>query len=340
MSNQAPENNIDPNVTVPPAVRAAAARSEELLRKSLGQDLPTEGSEGVEETPKEMTFEAPEAKEPPKETQKEPPKETPKGNDADWEHKYNSMKGRYDREAQARQTMQSQLADMQRQLIELQASRPAARDTQFERLITPDEEKDYGSEFLNVVGKKAKEEITPEIATLKEELAQIKGKLSGVDSVIQMTAREKMEQHLDGAVPNWRELNTDPEFNAWLDLPDVFSGGIRKQMLHAAYYRNDANRVAAFFKGFISDEAAVNPAKAGAGQSAQSTKVPLETFAAPGRAKTAAAPAPAEKPFFTRAQITAFYAAVNRGDFAGKDAEKQKIEQSIFEAQAAGRIAR
>lgn len=68
-------------------------------------------------------------------------------------------------------------------------------------------------------------------------------------------------------------------------------------------------------------------------------KVPLAKFAAPGRAKTAAGTsAPAEKPIITRAQIAAFYADIANGKYRGKDAEKAKLEATIFEAQREGRI--
>lgn len=334
----APENNIDPNVSIPPAVRAAAARSEELMRQSLApKETPKEASEENQEQP-ESDATPPESER----TFETKPQQTSQ-QDVNWEHRYNSMKGRFEREAQARQQLSHQLGEMQRQIAELQNARPAPSDVQFDRLITPEEERDYGPEFLSVVGKKAKEEVSPEIARLEAEIARLKGQVSGVNSVVEMSAREKLEAHLDQEVPNWRELNTNPEFISWLDLPDVFSGAIRKQLLHAAYFRHDASRVAAFFKGFISDEAATNPANAGAGhgitqEGNKPNKVPLEAFAAPGRAKTTAAPAPVEKPFFTRAQIAQFYSSVQRGEFAGRESEKQKLEDAIFAAQREGRI--
>lgn len=347
MTNAAPQDRIDPTVSLPPAIRAAAARAEELHRQSLGQATSQVQGQAEAQEAKQSAH-APQAQEA---KQSAPAPQQGDAASVDWEHRYNSMKGRYDREAQARQQQQAQIAEMQRQLAELQAQRPAPTDVRFQtpqKLVTPEEEQDYGQEFLSVVGKKAKEEIHPEIARLEQQLAELRGQVTGVNNVVAMTAREKMEAHLDQSVPDWRELNTDPDFNAWLDLPDVFSGGIRKQLLHAAYFRNDAPRVAAFFKGFIADEAATNPARAGAGQAAvtsegnppggQPAKVPLETFAAPGRAKTTAAPAPVEKPFFTRAQISQFYSDVQKGVYAGRDAEKAKVETAIYAAQREGRI--
>ena len=143
-------------------------------------------------------------------------------------------------------------------------------------------------------------------------------------------------------LPNWREVNVNPEFLNWLKLPDPYSGAIRHDLLKAAHERNDAPRTLAFFKGFLAEEAATTPAERGPdlpdGASVQQ-KVSLESLAAPGRAKTAAATsAPAEKPSFTRAQISKFYADSAAGRYRGKEAEKDRIERQIFEAEREGRI--
>lgn len=120
----------------------------------------------------------------------------------------------------------------------------------------------------------------------------------------------------------------------------MFSGAIRHELLTAAYEQNNAPRVLAFFKGFLSEEAALAPNSQGEpDRGVTPEKIPLESLAAPGRAKTAAAPgAPAEKPTFTRAEIATFYADCARGKFRGRDAERNRIEAQIFEAEREGRI--
>lgn len=157
-------------------------------------------------------------------------------------------------------------------------------------------------------------------------------------------ARRNLETTLDTQVPSWRDVNVAQEFHSWLALPDLFSGAIRHELLKAAYEQNDTPRVLAFFKGFLAQEAAsapapygqTQPAPADATQGDASGKIPLETFAAPGRAKTAAAPvAPAEKPTFTHAQIAKFYAdspledsaAVKRRRTASKRKSSKRSEK-------------
>ena len=134
----------------------------------------------------------------------------------------------------------------------------------------------------------------------------------------------------------------------WLALPDTYSGAIRHNLLKAAWERNDTPRAAAFFQGFLAEEAAVDPAArppngsrvpdvALNGGQRSNGKVPLETFAAPGRAKSAAE-TPAEKPLISRSQISAFYAQCSAGKFRGNEAERVRLEKMIFDAQAEGRI--
>jgi hypothetical protein len=220
-------------------------------------------------------------------------------------------------------------------------SAPPSGEMAADRLITPDELNDYGEEFLNLVGKKAREEISPEVKSLKSEIAQLKSQLSGVNGYVANDAQSRLEQHLDNSVANWRELNYNPDFLSWLALPDSYSGAIRHELLKEAWDRRDASRVANFFKGFLAEEAVVAPVDQEPDRTGSPvSKVPLESLAAPGRAKTAASgnTTPAEKPTFTRAQIAAFYADAASGKFRGREADKERLERQIFEAQRDGRI--
>ena len=191
-----------------------------------------------------------------------------------------------------------------------------------------------------MVGKKAKEELAPIIKGYEAKIAELEKKLDGVNGVVAQDVHAKLMGTLDEKLPTWRELNTNEEFLNWLRLPDPFSGAIRHDMLKAAYAAGNASRVLAFFNGFLAEEAAVAPAKGDPDVPTEKVaKVPLAKLAAPGRAKTAAGnSAPAEKPIFTRAQIASFYADVANGKYRGKDADKNKFEAQIFEAQREGRI--
>ena len=336
----------DPNVKIPAAVRASAAFAQELHQQVYNPpdaDAEKQGEAASQDVPRELDASsllnseaAPQEQRPAPATETQV---TQTGNESSWEHKYNSMKGRYDR-------AQSQISAMSERISQLETliatqppmPEPASRETAPTRLVTPEEETEYGSEFLSVVGKKAREELAPLISQYEEKIASLEARLHGVQGHVVQSSQEKMFSTLDTKLPDWRDVNTNPEFLDWLRLPDPYSGAIRHDMLKAAYERHDAPRVLAFFNGFLAEEAAVAPANSGPDQTPKG-KVPLENFAAPSRAKSAAAQnAPAEKPGFTAAQISAFYSDVRAGKFRGREAEKDRIERQIFEAQRLGLI--
>lgn len=344
--------NIDESVKVPAAIRAAAAEAEAAYHAAYNpqneeqdgdqtQEQETASAETTETAPVE-TFETP-ANEVSKNANSAPEPAKPE-DDQSWEHRYNSMKGRFDRSQKQIKELSEQIASLQSIVATLEMQRPAASsatETKAERLITPEEESDYGAEFLSVVGKKAKEELLPIVKQYETKIAELEAKLQGVNGYVSQSARQRMLSDLDDKVPEWREINRNEEFLAWLELPDLYSGAIRHELLKAAYERNDAPRVLAFFNGFLAEEAATRPATNAVAQEtgARAPVLDASKLAAPGRAKSAAGTsAPAEKPIFTGAQIAKFYAEVAAGKYRGKEAEKDRIEGQIFEATRDGRV--
>lgn len=331
MKNRAP---IDTDVKIPDAVKAMGAAADELHKAIYNPE--TVETPPAEEPPAEAPTEKPLTAEAPREESKV----TPQVADEGWEHRYNSMKGRFDRAQQQITTQAERISALERMLASMQAQPQQAQSSEMkmERLITPEEEADYGPDFLNVVGKKAKEELLPIVKKYEDEITSLKNQLAGVGNYVAQDAQTRMTSTLDRDIPNWRDQNVNPEFLDWLALPDPYSGDIRHNMLKAAWERHDGPRVAAFFKGFLAEEAAYRPASSET-PAKPAGKVSLETFAAPGRAKTAAASsAPAEKPLITSAQISKFYADVANGRYNGRDEEKARFEKQIFEAQREGRI--
>jgi len=336
----------DTDVKMPAAVIAAAARAEEFF--NAYRDQPEQGTEEQQQVtlqgnPDQSAASLAQGGE----VENPAPKETaPAQADESWEHKYKSVHGRYTRSQEQIRQMSEQIQGLQNVIATMQAnaastpSNTSLPDFSTERLITPEEASDYGEDFLKVVGKKAREELAPVIGAYQQKITELEQRLQGVSGAQAQDSHQKLMSTLDEKLPNWRDLNTNEEFLSWLQLPDAYSGDIRHNMLKAAYAQGNAHRVLAFFNGFLAEEAAVAPAQAEPDYSTTTVpKVPLQNFAAPGRAKTAAsAHAPAEKPNISRAQVASFYADVAAGRYRGRDAEKNKLEAQIFDAQREGRI--
>lgn len=338
----------DPDVKLPKGVLAAAAKADELFNTFRDQpaeqreDVTLEGNPDLD--PNSLATNPVDVSQQPQTVINDQSQAQPAEGEESWEHKYKSVHGRYVRAQETIRQQADTIQNLQNIIATMQVASPApageTTELAAEKLITPEEANDYGEDFLKVVGKKAREELAPVINSYKAEIDRLKKQLEGVSGVFQQDAQKKLLSSLDDKLPNWRQMNTDQQFLDWLSLPDPYSGAIRHDMLKAAYAQGDAHRVLAFFNGFLAEEAAVAPANAEPEIGTTTVpKVPLQNLAAPGRAKTAAAStAPAEKPFFTRAQIAAFYADVAAGKFRGRDADKNKAEAEIFSAQREGRI--
>jgi len=342
----------DPNIKLPRSVREAAAKADQMFHSYRDFPVNEPTKEGTDITPQVTQDGNPElaattltadVQNPAQVTQEVT--QQPTEDDQSWEHKYKSLHGRFLQSQGQNRSMADQIRDLQGVIATMQATAAAApvpqvSDFKFESQLTPEEINDYGADLLTVVGKKAREEFAPIAKAYEAKIAQLESRLEGFSGFVQQDSHQKLVSTLDARLPNWREINTNQQYLDWLSLPDPYSGAIRHDMLKAAYAQGNAPRVLAFFNGFLAEEAVVDPvAKEPDQKTVTVDKVPLATFAAPGRAKTAAsAQAPAEKPIFTRAQIAGFYADISQGKYRGRDDAKNKAEAEIFAAQREGRI--
>lgn len=330
---------------VPPSVAAAAARADELHKAVYTPEPEDKPAEGTQEKQGEPP--AAEAKQPAPASQ-EPPKAPPAPSQKDWERDYNAMKGRWERAEENNKALVDRLEGLENlvRTLKVQGKVPPKEEDKpaRQRLVTEEDEKDFGPDFLQVVAKKARDELVPDIEEMRSTINYLKEGLGAVGQNMAQTSTEKVYQALSQTVPNWRELNDDDGFKEWLSNVDPYAGKKRWDLLTEAFNRHDAPRVVNFFRGFLSEAAVTDPQRAPrasaspASNGAAQGKVPLASFAAPGRAGPAAPSGPADKPFYTRAQIAQFYLDKSRGKWQGRDAEAAVIDADIIAAGNEGRI--
>ncbi len=336
---------IDESVQIPESVKRAAAAAEEIHKQAYQTpdppaeplaETPVEPVSADAETPPPIETPAP----PPAEPQPSEPPVTTVVTPEQWEHRYHSMRGRYEQASHTIGSMQEQMQQLGDELMRTQAlmnSRAAPTSPTPQRLLTDEDEKTYGPELIDVVKRAAKEAMSPTLATIEQENKRLQAQVT-------QQAKSSMYGTLDDQVPEWREINRNPRFVQWLRLPDIYSGEVRQQMLNRAFQAAQAPRVAAFFKGFLAEEVATGQMPSTQTQAAQAPRASpattLEAIAAPGRARPATGDTqvPVEKPVFTRQHITDFYNAVRQGRYNGRDADKTRDEAAIFNAQREGRV--
>ena len=275
---------------------------------------------------------------------------SPAGEEPSWEQRARSLQGRYESLQRNYGQQGERISELERLINTLKVQGrepPPASDTPppKPKFVTPEEASEYGEEFLTVVGKRAREEYFPEFDDLANRLKRLEGRVDGVGTVIEKTQVNDVYSSLNGQVPAWRDINKHPDFHAWLDEPDPFSGRVRKEMLQEAFTGHEARRVVSFFRGFLeaaglpsNPQAQDQSAPPLAGNGNGSGKPSLEDFAAPGRARSAPQQLPPDKPVYTAAWIAKFTADKIAGKYRGREADADAIEQDIYRAQHEGRI--
>jgi hypothetical protein len=374
-ARQMPQLAPDPDVQVPESVRRASAAADAIHQQAYGQPqdpnaapqpAPTPGEAPITD-PFDMVLNpqsappaapaapapAPQPEAPP---QPEPAPAAPAAAEPEfapfdpnitaeqYHHRLSSMHGRW-RASQAQLgEMQGMMAEMSDALARAPApptgpSYPMPDSPASATLLTPEDTTNFGPELIDLATRAAKQALAPEINAVKAENARL-------SQQVKATGVQAVYAELDRAVPSWREINVSAPFKAWLGLRDLYSGHVRRALLNAAFGAADAPRVVAFFQGFVRDGIATGSIPQPQAEPAPQPQprepaMSLEMLASPGRAtpgQSDTSATPTDKPVFTRAQIKQFYEDVRRGGYAGREADKNRIEQAIFAAQREGRV--
>lgn len=334
MSNGKPVENPEAKwaAPVPPSVAAQAAEAERLIAEQNGGTTPTEGAPPQPVSPPAVGQPA------------APPPQQPAG-DQTWEQRARSAQGRWEAANAALQAQNERVEAMERELALLRAggagAPPPSQATQL-RLVTDEEERDYGKDLLDVVGRRSREELAPEFETLQQRLDRLEGRVNGATQVIQQDQVRSVWETLNENIPEWVQINHHPVFHQWLAEPDRYTKRPKQELLSEAFSRHDSETVLTFFQDFLSEASgppatqqpspAPSPAPGNGGQPS------LLDYAAPGRARSEPQPLPPGKPTYTRAQMQRFYDDVRRGAYKGREADQAAIEADIFRAQHEGRI--
>ena len=261
----------------------------------------------------------------------------PKQND--WQQKYRSLQGMYNADVPRLNAENRDLAARVSQLEGLLSNmnEPAQQTpVQSEKLITDDDVKEYG-DSIAVMRKAAREEVAQEIAQLRQQVGQLQGVLPQVQQV-QAQQKKSGEQTfwstIASEVPNWSDINNDPDFQSWLLEIDPLTGISRQTYLEDAQKNLDANRVVTFFRTWEGATGKTNTAHAD--RTAQQSQ--LQKQVAPGRSRNNGVKASGQNRTYTPNDIQEFYSDVRKGKYKGRDDERGRIERDIFAAQQEGRI--
>ena len=257
----------------------------------------------------------------------------------DWQQKYRSLQGMYNADVPRLNAENRDLSSRVSQLEGLLSTvqEPTQQTpVHADKLITDDDVKEYG-DSIAVMRKAAREEVSQEIAQLRQQLGQLQGVLPQVQQV-QAQQKKSGEQTFWGAiaseVPNWSDINNDPDFQSWLLAIDPLTGISRQTYLEDAQKNLDSGRVVNFFRTWEGANGTTNTAQVD--RSAQQSQ--LQKQVAPGRSRNNGVKTSGQNQTYTQEDIKEFYSDVRKGKFKGRDDERGRIERDIFAAQQEGRI--
>jgi hypothetical protein len=119
--------------------------------------------------------------------------------------------------------------------------------------LTQEDLNNFGHEIIDLIQRGSRQTMAPILDRLEERDEQLREGL-------QRATKTAIDHALDTAVPNWRQVNSDPRWIGWLNFPEPLSGCRRQDLLNDAVAQGDADRVIRIFRGFIA-EAGGQPAQ-------------------------------------------------------------------------------
>ena len=295
-------------MNLPRAVLEAERKAEEALQRLQQARQPQQTQPEGETPPGDPTPPSTESSggiSAPPEAQAPAPQNTPPAEGDDkWEARFKTLSGKYNAEVpRLHAAIKERDAKLNSLTEEVEALKVKLTTPQ-EKLVKPEEVNEFGEPLVDLIRRAAREEVQVkdgEIAELRRKLEQLSG-----------TATANVEvsfyDRLGMAVPDWRVINDDPEFHAWLGEVDDLTGMQRQDILSQAEEKRDADRVARFFSAFKK----VQQDKSAASSTS------LESQVAPEATRTPEAPK--GKKLWTRGEIAAFYAADRRGEYTEEQA--------------------
>jgi len=262
--------------------------------------------------------------------------------------KYRTLQGMYNAEVPRLHSQNKELQQRVQQMEQLlstlsseqQQSQSTQAMTEAERLVSEQDVEEYG-ESIDIMRKVSREEympVTQKIAQLEKYLEQLQSSVVPQVNNLAQQQKASTEQQfwsqLSSSVPNWREINDDPDFQTWLLEVDPLFGIRRQTMLEDAQRNFDSERVANFFNTWMSQ---TGRGEAKAAQNSRRSSE-LEKQVAPGRARNSASSTASDAKTYSPEDIKKFFNDVRQGKYKGREKERDRMERDIFAAQAEGRI--
>ena len=309
-------------MSIPKQVQKQSEEVQELYKQINGETEEAQANaeatpaEAVNDVAEPTTSDSVEEQAPQSEPQEQVESGDQEPKQDDWQQKYRSLQGMYNADVPRLNAENRDLSSRVSQLEGLLSSmqEPTQQTPAVaEKLITDDDVKEYG-ESIAVMRKAAREEVAQEIAQLRQQVGQLQGVLPQVQQV-QAQQKKSGEQTfwstIASEVPNWSDINNDPDFQSWLLAIDPLTGISRQTYLEDAQKNLDASRVVNFFRTWEGENGKTNTAQVD--RTAQQSQ--LQKQVSPGKSRNNGVKASGQTKTYTQKDIKEFFADIRKGKY-------------------------
>ena len=310
-------------MTLPKAVAAATeelAALEQQLQAPASETPPPDGQTETPSAPEPIPEPAPAAPVASSDVPSEVPEEK-------WEHKYRRLQGKYDAEVprlhQQVKELQAALQQMQHQ-VQQAPPPPPEKPAEPERYVSDEDVANYGEDFVDIqrrITLDATRDLRKQVEDLKAQLAQQGSQVQSVS----------FETRLLQEIPDFREVNNDPSWIAWLNEVDPLLRGPRRAIAQQAFVAGDVEAVKSYVDLWRKGQS--KPAA----QPPVSREQELQRQVQPSRA-TASAPSSGAKKTYTLGEAEALFNRIQSLTAQGRIDEAKRLDAEISAAYAEGRI--
>jgi hypothetical protein len=185
-----------------------------------------------------------------------------------------------------------------------------------QQFLTQQDYSNFGSDLVDFTQRAAVQAVAPHLESLEQQNAELQRRLA-------REARHALDARVERAIPDFREIDSDPSWLNWLAQLDPLSGRQRQQLLNEAIAASDTGRVLGFFRQFQREAGAASHTSGHDLGPAHSRRT---RSSGSGGA------------VYTRPQIQRLYEMHRRGAYAGREDAWARQEADIVRAGAEGRI--
>ncbi len=257
--------------------------------------------------------------------------EAEKVSEETWEHKYHRLQGKYDAEVPRLHAQVKELAGYVEQLRNKAEQAPVApTPTKAERLVTDADIDEYGEAMVDLQRRVAREEIRADLEAIKAENERLKQMLLQTGSQM---GEVSFEQRLHRLVPDFDQINNDPQWVAWLDTVDPILRAPRRAIAQDAFSKGDAEAVAHYVDIFRGEtgEPQNQPERS-------AKRAELERQVQPTRTSAAKTPSSKVGKTYSRSDVEKMFTKVALLGSQQKHEEAKKLEAEIDAAFKEGRV--